>query len=387
MSITLLRSIGPDDTELRLSSIPPRGTVSLRIGDELVFFLRHLVRDMRDYRPRMRCKVQRGAFLTTPSAHAAGAEVLLALPVYAASTSVPAPFLDAIGGVAGPKGDTGDTGSAGPPGEDGVTGPTGPTGPAGSPGEQGPAGPAGDTGPSGADGADGATGAPGATGPEGPPGADGADGAQGIQGIQGATGPQGDPGQAWPVGSVFIAVVSTNPATLLGYGTWAAFATGRTLVGIDAGQTEFDTVEETGGAKTHTHAGHAAHAVTQPSAHSNHAVTQPSAHSALGAHSHELPFIKLSGATGALRMLAQSVFGSGTSRAPESVSAAPTGNTTSAAVALTQAVSGGTPSAHAGTAVDAHSAHAGTVVDAHSAHDAPASLSPYIVVFMWKRMA
>jgi microcystin-dependent protein len=54
------------------------------------------------------------------------------------------------------------------------------------------------------------------------------------------------------VGSVFIAVVSTNPATLLGYGTWAAFAAGRVLVGLDAGQAEFDTVEETGGAKTHT---------------------------------------------------------------------------------------------------------------------------------------
>ena len=57
---------------------------------------------------------------------------------------------------------------------------------------------------------------------------------------------------AWPVGSVYISVLPTNPATLLGFGTWTAFATGRTLVGIDAGQTEFDTVEETGGAKTHT---------------------------------------------------------------------------------------------------------------------------------------
>jgi hypothetical protein len=58
--------------------------------------------------------------------------------------------------------------------------------------------------------------------------------------------------QVYPVGSIYISVVSTNPATLLGVGTWVAFGTGRTLVGIDAGQTEFDTVEETGGAKTHT---------------------------------------------------------------------------------------------------------------------------------------
>jgi len=58
--------------------------------------------------------------------------------------------------------------------------------------------------------------------------------------------------EAFPVGSVFIAVVSTNPGTLLGYGTWSAFGAGRMLVGLDSGQTEFDVVEETGGTKTHT---------------------------------------------------------------------------------------------------------------------------------------
>lgn len=56
---------------------------------------------------------------------------------------------------------------------------------------------------------------------------------------------------AYPVGSIYITTGSTSPATLFG-GTWAAFGTGRVLVGIDAGQTEFDTVEETGGEKTHT---------------------------------------------------------------------------------------------------------------------------------------
>jgi microcystin-dependent protein len=56
----------------------------------------------------------------------------------------------------------------------------------------------------------------------------------------------------YPVGSIYTSVVSTNPATLFGVGTWAAFGAGRVLVGRDASQTEFDTVEETGGAKTHT---------------------------------------------------------------------------------------------------------------------------------------
>jgi hypothetical protein len=56
----------------------------------------------------------------------------------------------------------------------------------------------------------------------------------------------------YPIGSVYInASVSTNQATLLGFVTWAAVGTGRVLVGIDAGQTEFDTLAETGGEKTH----------------------------------------------------------------------------------------------------------------------------------------
>lgn len=59
--------------------------------------------------------------------------------------------------------------------------------------------------------------------------------------------------EAFPVGALFISEVSTDPNTLLGYGTWASCGSGRVLVGLDSGDTDFDTAGETGGAKTHTH--------------------------------------------------------------------------------------------------------------------------------------
>jgi hypothetical protein len=62
----------------------------------------------------------------------------------------------------------------------------------------------------------------------------------------------------FPVGAIYTAVVSTNPATLLGFGTWTAFGAGRVMVGFDSSNTLFDTAEETGGSAdaitvSHTH--------------------------------------------------------------------------------------------------------------------------------------
>ena len=57
----------------------------------------------------------------------------------------------------------------------------------------------------------------------------------------------------YPVGSIYInAAVTTNPGTLLGFGTWAAFGTGRVIVGYNASDSDFDALQETGGVKTHT---------------------------------------------------------------------------------------------------------------------------------------
>jgi hypothetical protein len=54
----------------------------------------------------------------------------------------------------------------------------------------------------------------------------------------------------YPVGSIYInAGVTTNPATLLGFGTWTAFGAGRVMVGLNGSDALFDTLEETGGNK------------------------------------------------------------------------------------------------------------------------------------------
>ena len=73
----------------------------------------------------------------------------------------------------------------------------------------------------------------------------------------------------YPVGSIYTnASVSTNPATLLGFGTWTAFGAGLVMVGFDSSNALFDTAGETGGSAdaitvSHTHT--ATSVVTDPS--------------------------------------------------------------------------------------------------------------------------
>lgn len=79
----------------------------------------------------------------------------------------------------------------------------------------------------------------------------------------------------YPVGSIYLSVSSTNPSSLFG-GTWVAWGSGRVPVGINASDTDFSTVEKTGGNKnlqSHTHT-----------------FTGTSVTVTGGAHSHTLPY-------------------------------------------------------------------------------------------------
>jgi hypothetical protein len=179
--------------------------------------------------------------------------------------------------------------------------------------------------------------------------------------------PSAGPGsEAFPVGSVFLSVVATNPATLLGYGTWSSFGAGRVLVGRDAGDPDFDTVEETGGAKEVAAAG----ANANESAHT-HAYTQVPNHTHIiaagqGSHQHGMQEGQTDGAGNlADRSNAASAATMVTDLAtlPQMVTDNPTGG-----------VASGT--------TQGGSAHTHTFTGA-----ATSVVQPYIVVYMWKRTA
>lgn len=60
----------------------------------------------------------------------------------------------------------------------------------------------------------------------------------------------------YPVGSIYLSIKNTNPSSLFG-GTWTAWGSGRVPVGVDTGDSNFNSVEKTGGSNTtsiaHTH--------------------------------------------------------------------------------------------------------------------------------------
>lgn len=79
----------------------------------------------------------------------------------------------------------------------------------------------------------------------------------------------------YPVGSIYInAGVTTNPATLFGFGTWVAFGAGRVMVGLNGADALFDTLEETGGSKDATLVSHQHYGTTVTAGNHYHDINQ-----------------------------------------------------------------------------------------------------------------
>tara|TARA_R110000772_G_scaffold218492_1_gene329079 strand:- start:9 stop:725 length:717 start_codon:yes stop_codon:yes gene_type:complete len=79
----------------------------------------------------------------------------------------------------------------------------------------------------------------------------------------------------YPVGSVYVSTITTNPGTTFGFGTWSAFGAGKVLVGQDAGDASFDVLEETGGSKDATLVSHTHTATVTDPGHSHTFVFEP----------------------------------------------------------------------------------------------------------------
>jgi hypothetical protein len=185
-----------------------------------------------------------------------------------------------------------------------------------------------------------------------------------IQRPHGAYSPAGPGGEAFPVGSVFIGVVSTNPGTLLGYGTWSAIAAGKVLVGLDSGDTDFDTVEETGGAKTKAISAHAGAAVADHASHT-HTYTEVPNH----VHVQTLPSTQAGNFASGTRDTSSGGTGGSPGTVADALSTAnPTGGVATGTTAG--------PSATLTHSVTQPSAHTDLNV-----------VQPYFVCYFWKRTA
>jgi hypothetical protein len=147
----------------------------------------------------------------------------------------------------------------------------------------------------------------------------------------------------YPVGSIYMnATNATNPGTLLGFGTWAAFGAGRVPVGFNAADPLFDAAEETGGSKdaivvSHTHT---ATSTVSDSGHAHNISTQNASVSPVSS-----PILE------------------GVFRNP-----------------ITTLVTRSTETATTGITV-------GTTVASAGSSGTNANLQPYITVYMWKRTA
>lgn len=154
----------------------------------------------------------------------------------------------------------------------------------------------------------------------------------------------------FPVGSIRMTTSATGATTFLG-GTWVQWGTGRVPVGVNTSDTNFNTVEKTGGAST------VALTTAQMPSH-GHTVTGSVSIGAEGSHTHR-------GSTGAYKVGS----GSGSSYYYMTNNGSTNGQTTGAGSSHTHSASFSGSAGNTGSG---------------SAHS---NLQPYITCYFWKRTA
>lgn len=240
---------------------------------------------------------------------------------------------------------------------------------------------------------------------------------------------------AFPVKSIFITTNSANPGTYLG-GIWEAFGTGKTLIAVDTSNTNFNTVEKTGGqtelnlAHTHSTRGHTlttseipSHSHSMTHTHSDTFSCASNSHSHGMSHKHRDSFSCASGGshthdvrykTSDLSLDATSNY-SGyklswdhnyTNKLPAPTAGGHARLWTTSAGSHSHTISGsvstysgstdssshshtisGSVSQYSGSTGTAGSGNSHSHGDTDSALDSYTVLPPYITVYMWKRIS
>jgi microcystin-dependent protein len=168
----------------------------------------------------------------------------------------------------------------------------------------------------------------------------------------------------YPVGSLYFnADVTTNPATLLGFGTWAVFGEGLVIVGKQTTgtfQTLADVIGEEEVTLTEEQSGLVSHNHDQDS----HNHTQDSHNHTQNSHSHTI-----------------TSFGSGAGGGGQPLTSNNTGGSSTPSTSSTTATNQATTATNQATTA---TNQAVTGADASSPHN---NIQPSIVVCMWKRTA
>ena len=195
----------------------------------------------------------------------------------------------------------------------------------------------------------------------------------------------------YPIGSIYTSVSPTSPATVFG-GTWEEFGEGQTLVGVKTTDSDFDTVEKTGGEKVHTltaaESGQKNLGSITSSANNRghtHSMQNHTHTTNIGSHTHSIVNNKNTSFTIGTTA---SLVGTGEASTTWSHGVVVSGAASLVIASSTNIgnkTSGG-PSNNTTGAESQNHTHTVTISgsDATSAHN---NLQPYITVYMWKRTA
>jgi len=166
----------------------------------------------------------------------------------------------------------------------------------------------------------------------------------------------------YPVGKYYITESSVNPATQLGFGTWVEVA-GKVLVGQDTGDSDFDTIGEEGGNKTHSQT--ATSTTTTNTTVDDHVLTEAE----MPSHAHRL-------------------YGTDTSSASvEPLNGATVAGDTNGGGAYTNSGLGGNQLVEDTGGDQGHNHTASSTSTTNTTVTDGSSLQPYRVVHMWRRTA